>query len=218
MIYKIQECEGQLAAAQDKGEQIANEGSVTDRNTISEQLTSLKHQLSALRRAVEQRRGEHENAAAEHQRLAVQLDELLDKMHQQEAIIRCRPLLQLTAESVEQEINKHKTLAGDVKTLLSATETLFSSVPSEISLPSNLQERVSEATFLRDTLPTELASRGSYLDQQLALRSRYETTVRRLNGWMDEARLRLRPPSNGVDFEHVENELREHMVIYDIHR
>lgn len=62
MIYKIQECEAQLATAQDKGEQIASEGSVADRNTIAEQLTSLKHQLSSLRRAVEQRRGEHENA------------------------------------------------------------------------------------------------------------------------------------------------------------
>lgn len=55
MIYKIQECEGQLTMASDKGEQIGAEGSVTDRNTITEQISSLKSQLSSLRRAVEQR-------------------------------------------------------------------------------------------------------------------------------------------------------------------
>ena len=216
VIYKIQECEGQLATAQDKGEQIAAEGSVTDRNTITEQLTSLKHQLSALRRAVEQRRGEHENAAAEFKRLAGQIDELLDKMHEQEAIIRCRPLLQLPAESVEQESSKHKALAGDVKALLVATESLFASIPHDSAIPSTLQERISEATFLRDTLPTELASRGAYLEEQLALRSQYESVIRRLNNWMDEARLRLRPPSNGVDFEHIDKELDEHKVNFSM--
>ena len=55
MIYKIQECEGQLTMASDKGEQIGAEGSVADRNTITEQISSLKSQLSSLRRAVEQR-------------------------------------------------------------------------------------------------------------------------------------------------------------------
>lgn len=166
-----------------------------------------------MRRAVEQRRGEHENAAAEFKRLATQLDELLDKMHEQEAIIRCRPLLHLTAESVEKEIDKHKTLSGDVKALLLATESIFSSMPQESNMmPSNLQERLSEATFLRDTLPTELAARGGYLEEQLVLRSQYESVVRRLNNWMDETRLRLRPPSNGVDFEHLDKELEEHKV------
>ena len=41
--------------ASDKGEQIGAEGSVADRNTITEQISSLKSQLSSLRRAVEQR-------------------------------------------------------------------------------------------------------------------------------------------------------------------
>ena len=212
VIYKIQECEAQLASAHDKGEQIAAEGSVTDRNTIAEQLTSLKHQLSSLRRAVEQRRGEHENAAAEFQRLSEQLDDLLDKMHEQEAIIRCRPLLQLPAESVEEEKTKHKSLAADMKSLLGTIENIVTSVPQDSTIPSTLQERISEATFLRDSLPAELSSRGSYIDEQLTLRTQYEGLVRRLNNWLDDSKLRLRPPSNGVDFEHVEQDLKEHTV------
>ena len=118
VIYKIQECEGLLTTASDKGEQIAAEGSVADRNTITEQLSSLKSQLSSLRRAVEQRQGEHENAAAECKRLAVQLDELLDQLHEQETVTRCRPMLQPQVESVEEERVKHKVLIADVKALL----------------------------------------------------------------------------------------------------
>ena len=212
VIYKIQECEAQLATAQDKGEQIAAEGSVTDRNTIAEQLTSLKHQLSSLKRAVEQRRGEHVMAAAEFQRLSEQLDELLDKMHDKEAVIRCRPLLELPAESVDQERTKHKALAADIKSLLAGVEGIFAAIPHDSTIPSTLQERLSEATFLQDTLPSELASRGTYLEEQLALRAQYDDAVRRLNNWLDESKLRLRPPSNGVDFENVNKDLQEHLV------
>ena len=62
--------------------------------------------------------GEHENAAAECKRLAAQLDELLDELHEKETVSRCRPMLQLHVESVEEERVKHKTLAADVKALL----------------------------------------------------------------------------------------------------
>ena len=49
VILKIQECEGLLASANDKGMQIASEGTVEDRNIIMEQLQTLKHQLQNLR-------------------------------------------------------------------------------------------------------------------------------------------------------------------------
>lgn len=133
-------------------------------------------------------------------------------MHEQEATIRCRPLLQLPVESVEKERTKHKALASDIKSLLAAMENLISTVPQGSTIPSALQERMSEAALLRDTLPTELASRGTYIDEQLALRSQHDEFVRRLNNWLDESKLRLRPPSNGVDFEHVNQDLIEHVV------
>ena len=212
VIYKIQECEALLATAHDKGEQIAAEGSVSDRNTITEQLTSLKQQLSSLRRAVEKRRGEHENAAAQYKRLATELDSLLDKLHELEGTIRCRPVLHLLAESVEIERAAHKSLASEATALMKSAETLFSAVPQESVIPSTLQERMSEAAFLRDTLPAELAARASYLDEQFALRSQYDVLVRRLNIWLDEAKLQLRPSSTGVDFDRVDKELEEHVV------
>ena len=83
----------------------------------------------------------------------------------------------------------------------------------DAALPSTLQERMSEATYLRDTLPTELAARGAYLEEQLGLRSQYDNLFQRLSNWLDEAKLRMRPSSNGVDFEHAANDLKEHIVI-----
>lgn len=76
-ILKIQECEALLASAMDKGQQIAAEGSVVDRNNVTEQLQSLKQQLQAFQRAVETQREQHELAAAEHRRLANELADSL---------------------------------------------------------------------------------------------------------------------------------------------
>lgn len=108
VIVKIQECEALLAAATDKGEQIAAEGTAADRNTITEQLQSLKQQLTALRRAVERQRQQHEATAAEHVKLAAELDAILEWLHSHEAEVKSRPLLSIDVASVEQEQEKHK--------------------------------------------------------------------------------------------------------------
>ena len=215
VVYKIQECEALLATANDKGDQIAAEGSVSDRNSIAEQLTSLKQQLNSLRRTVEKRRGEHETAAAEYKRLSAELDALVDKLQQREGTVRCRPLLDLMAESVEHERCQHQALAAQVADLLAACAALLGVMPRDGVIPSTLQERISEATFLRDTLPAELAARGAYIDQQLDLRTTYDSLVRRLNAWLDEANTKLRPSSGGVDLEHVDRELEEHVAFFN---
>lgn len=105
---KIQECEALLATATDKGEQIAAEGSAADRNTITEQLQSLKQQLTALRRAVERQRQQHEATAAEHVKLAAELDSILEWLHSHEAEVKSRPLLNIDVASVEKEQEKHE--------------------------------------------------------------------------------------------------------------
>jgi nesprin-1 len=108
VIVKIQECEATLAAAVDKGEQIAAEGSASDRNSITEQLQSLKQQLQGLRRAVENQKARHLEAVQEHSRLATELGELLDWLHQNEANVKLRPLLDITIESVDQAYQQHQ--------------------------------------------------------------------------------------------------------------
>lgn len=90
VIVKIQECEALLATANDKGQQIAADGTTQDRNAITEQLQSLKQALNNLRRTVEKQRQEHENTAAEHRKLAAELEEILDWLHANEGTVRSR--------------------------------------------------------------------------------------------------------------------------------
>lgn len=90
VIVKIQECEALLATANDKGQQIAADGTTQERNAITEQLQSLKQSLNNLRRTVEKQRQEHENTAAEHRKLAAELEEILDWLHANEGTVRSR--------------------------------------------------------------------------------------------------------------------------------
>ena len=60
---QVQDIEALLAAAQDKGEQISEEGTVSDRNAILKQLQSLKQQVTLLKRAVETKRRQYEEVS-----------------------------------------------------------------------------------------------------------------------------------------------------------
>lgn len=108
VIAKIQEYEAKLVSASDKGEQIANEGTVIDRNNIMEQLQQLKQQLLSLRKVVEQQIQQHEATAAEQAKLVKELEEVIDWVYAHEAQIQSRPLLLISIESVKDEINKHQ--------------------------------------------------------------------------------------------------------------
>lgn len=105
---KVQECDALLALATDKGQQIATEGSVTDRNNVTETLTSLKQQLQQLRKAIERQREIHEESLAAYGKLVRELDEILDSLSGLESDIKGRPLLKREPESVDEEIKKHK--------------------------------------------------------------------------------------------------------------
>jgi nesprin-1 len=109
-----------LATATDKGQSIANEGSASDRNNVTEQLQSLKQQLQGLRRAVESQRSQHVLTAEAHKKLAVELGNALDELHKSEAAVRSRPLLERAVASVENEIVRHK-----VNCKLNILRTLF---------------------------------------------------------------------------------------------
>lgn len=110
MIVKIQECEGLLTSASDKGQRIASEGSATDRNSVTETLTSLKQQLLQLRKVVERQREQHEKSLVAFGKLSEELDGVLDSLHNLEGEVKSRPLLLRQPGSVDSEIEKHKVL------------------------------------------------------------------------------------------------------------
>lgn len=96
--------------ATDKGERIAEEGSAFDHNNITQQLQSLKQQLITLRKAVEKERQKLETTAAEHMKLAADLEQVLDWIRENEALIKSRPLLEINIESVETDLKDHEVL------------------------------------------------------------------------------------------------------------
>lgn len=108
VTVKIQECEATLLLATDKGERIAEEGSAFDRNNITQQLQSLKQQLTTLRKAVEKERQKLEATAAEHIKLAADLEQVLDWIRENEALVKSRPLLEINIDSVEANLKEHE--------------------------------------------------------------------------------------------------------------
>ncbi len=138
VLEKIGDCEAQLAAATDKGEQIAAEGSSQDRNKITEQLQSLKTQIHTLKRAIEKKRAEHVRTAADHQRLVGEAEGIMDRLHEKEGEVRSRPLLGTAADDVERKLVEHAELAAEVRADLDTVAKLRDEAAKEENLPGSV--------------------------------------------------------------------------------
>lgn len=214
VIVKIQECEALLTSAEDKGQQIAADGSAQDRNTITEQLQSLKHSLQNLRRAVEKQRQEHENTAAEYRKIASELEEILDWLHANEATVRSRPLLCRGVDSVEKELKNHKELVSNVHEYLDKIYKIQEITKRDENLPGSLLEQLQEANSLLTSLPRELDERQKYLETNKKLREEYAALRQKLFDWVNEAEIRLATHKEGVDFENILQDLEEHKIFF----
>lgn len=214
VIVKIQECEALLVTATDKGQQIAADGSAQDRNTITEQLQSLKQSLQNLRRAVEKQRQEHENTAAEHRKLAAELEEILSWLHANEATVRSRPLLNRDVETVEKELQNHDELSNNVNEYLERIRKVQQASKNDDGMPGSLLEQLSEANSLLSSLPRELEEREKYLELNKERREQYAALKQKLYDWVKEAEIRLSNNKEGVDFENVLTDLEEHRIFF----
>lgn len=214
LIVKIQECEALLASASDKGQQIAADGSAADRNAITEQLQSLKQSLQTLRRTVEKQRQQHEITAAEHRKLTIELEEILDWLHANEAAVRSRPLLNRDIPSVEKEIQNHNELSRNVNKYLDKVKHIQDATRHDDGMPSSLLEQLSEANSLLASLPRELEERNKYLEINKQLRADYIALTDKLQAWAKEAEIRLQSGKDGVDFENIVSDLEEHKIFF----
>lgn len=215
VVLKIQECEATLAAASDKGQQIASEGSAADRNSITEQLQSLKQQLHNLRKAVEQQRQNHEVTLAEHKVLANELTEIMDWLHSKETYIKSRPLLDRDPDSVEIELQKYRHFNNDVEKYLKRLKKILNKAKNyENGMPNALLEMLSEGRLLLTTLPNEIQEYENYLKNNKIYRLDYMELASRMNAWIHEAEIRLQENKHGVDFENITNEIQEHEIFF----
>ncbi|XP_039285327.1 nesprin-1-like [Nilaparvata lugens] len=214
VILKIQDIEGLLAQAADKGAQISTDCTAADRNEITQQLQSLKQQVTGLRREVEKQREQHEMTAAEHKKLAAELDQVLEWLHKHEAEVHSRPLLDIEIASVDREQEKHKKLVEDVGSYLDRIRAVQESLKHDDLLPSSLSERISEASSLLTILPNELAERQKYLDNNRKYREEYQSLCEKLHSWIQEAEQKLDAGKGGVDFVNVAKDLETHKVYF----
>lgn len=215
IIVKIQGCEALLATATDKGQQIAAEGTVIDRNNITELLQSLKQQLLTLRRNVEAKRQENERAAAEHKKLAADLSAILQSLHDNEAAVHSRPLLNRDVASVDKKLIEHATLAKNIQGYLDKLTKIIDSIKSDDVVPGTLLEMISEGNSLKTSLPEELANREKHLQDNKKYRQSYQQMVEKLSIWVNEANIRLGMGKNGTDFENIESDIEEHKTFFN---
>lgn len=214
IIGKIQGCEALLATATDKGQQIAAEGTVIDRNNITELLQSLKQQLLTLRRNVEAKRQENEKAAAEHKKIASDLSEILQWLHDNEAAVHSRPLLNRDVASVDKKLIEHASLVKNIQSYLDKFTNTADMIKSDDGIPGTLLEMISEGNSLKTSLPAELANRERHLQDNKKYRQQYQQMVEKLNLWVNEASIRLEMGKNGTDFENIETDLEEHKTFF----
>lgn len=215
---KIQECEGLLASANDKGQKIASEGTVSDGNAITEQIQSLKQQLQNLRRQVETQRQQNELTLAEHKKVANDLSTLLDWLHNNEAVCKSRPLLERDPDSVEREISKHKVFAADVQSHLDQVQNVDEQIDSEYGIPVSVIEMLSEGRSLLATLPKELQEREKYLVDSKQHRISYINLVNKFKDWLHQAEIQLETGQHGVDYENLVSDLDKHKAFFDNER
>lgn len=214
VILKIQECEAILASAADKGNKIASEGTAADRNSITEQLQSLKMQLQNLRKLIESQKQKHENTLAEHRKMQENLSSLLDWLHQNETLVKSRPLLNRDPNCVEREIQNHHMLRKKIEKNLDEIQKINDQARNEVGLPGSLLEMLSESRLLLTTLPAELNDREEYLQNNKKYRLDYLLLVSKLNSWLEEVEVRLQNSKHGINFENIAGDLEEHKLFF----
>uniref|UniRef100_T1JGP1 Calponin-homology (CH) domain-containing protein n=1 Tax=Strigamia maritima TaxID=126957 RepID=T1JGP1_STRMM len=206
LIGKLNDCEANLVTASDKGQQIGAEGSALDHNFIMERLQGLKMDLNELKRTVEKNKSEHEGLAAVFNRMRMELEDILDKLHACEASVKCQPLLTLDTSS-----NLSQEMENLLAKLRSVEDKLSSDYDSDV-LPVTVHEQSSRAKALAQTLPTALREQEKYLNAALESRNEYHNCQERLAAWIELAKVKLQTTHDGIDYENINNDLKEHKV------
>ena len=209
-ILKLKDCETQLSLASDKGQQIANEGSAADRNQVSHQLQSLKTQILALKKAIEKKRDEHIRSVQEHNKIFAELEKHLEWIQENEASVRERPLLTTTVEDVDKQISVHQQLTQGIMDYVEKIRDINEVAKKESEIPASVFDMLSSASAMIQTMPRELEERKQYLENHKNFRLQYDSLVERLNNWIEEAQIKLRPIDSGIDFENLKDHLEEH--------
>lgn len=207
MTAKIQECEGILASASDKGRKIAAEGTVADNNAITEINQKAKQKLQNLHQQVKAQRQKHENTMAEHNKVSSELAALLSWLQNNETTCKSRPLLERDPDSVEHETTKHDSFAKDVHHHLGELQKIDEQIDIDSGIPASVVDMLSEGRSLIANLPKELADRRQYLLDSKQHRIDYIKYVNEFKDWIHQAEGYLENCKHGIDFANIVSDI-----------
>lgn len=96
---------------------------------------------------------------------------------------------------------------------LERMKTIKENIQSNQAISSVVKEKLSEAQVLLTRLPNELQNRGDYLQTNLNYRVEYENLREKFFEWAHNAGEKLGASENGINFDTVNSDLEDHMVI-----
>lgn len=207
MTAKIQECEGMLASASDKGHKIAAEGTIADSNAITDINQRVKQKLQNLHQQVKVQRQKHETTMAEQNKVSSELADLLAWLHENETACKSRPLLERDPDSVERQTVKHDAFAKGVHERLAEIQKIDEQIDIDSGTVPAVVDMLSEGRSLMANLPKELDERRQYLVDSKQHRIDYIKYVTEFKDWINQAESQLESCNHGIDFANIVSDM-----------
>lgn len=213
ILNNVQDAEALLASAGDKGNKIGSEGTMADKNTITDLLHSLKVQIQSTRKLVDNQKQKLEDVMQEHKKLINELSNAIDDLQQQEIEIKSRPILGREATFVDRDISKLSVTKKSIERKLFELKKIVQKCELDATLPNVLAEKLSEARLLMQAIPKELGDLEAYLNNHKGFRLGYGDTLSKINCWIDEAENKLRGNTR-FNMQRITEEINSHKVYF----
>lgn len=215
LTSKIQECEGILASAQDRGQKIAEEGTISEYNAITENHQNIKQKLQNLQQQVKCQRQKHENIMAEQNKVVSELAALLVWLHNNETSCKSRPLLERDPDLLQRETTKHDMMAQEVQKRLDQVQNIHEQIEVDGSTPVSLVDMLSEGKSFIVNLPNELSDRKKYLIKSKQHRIDYIKYINEFKDWVHQAGEHLENCKHGVDFKNIDSDIDKFNAFFE---
>ena len=206
---RVQECESQLCLAMDKGDQLAIRFSPQDQNEMSSLLGSLKTRLHLLKQQI----SDTETIICEEDPLekSLTLEKLVTELLQLENETKTKPIMGLSAEHVDKELEKHVKHESNVKMKIDELSGLVASL-KEKEVRKSEQANIKLSESMMAVLPRELLSKRKFFEDQKNARIEFINCFQRLSDNIEAAKIKSSNANEEgtIDYLNLEDDLVEH--------
>ncbi|XP_064622334.1 muscle-specific protein 300 kDa-like [Lineus longissimus] len=218
-LERSQAFDQELRALNDRGRQVAVEGSPVDKRTISDEVHSLKMRIQHLKRDVQKRLREYEAALDCREAFLLQIEETLNWLCGKKAEVQMEKTLPLDAGMMEREIRKHSAFSQEihdhieeVQSRIVQQQVQFEEM--EESMPTEMRDKIDLVAHKAQVVKRMVEKRTVDLDCEKIDRVGFDDLFHLLNDWLKEADANLKAADGGVDFESAQQELDNHKAFF----